>query len=64
MAAAGGLDGEVGAFSEEAGAEPVKVAASDLEVEGGVGNVDQPLIELLEDLLEKQVGEAFCDLLF
>jgi hypothetical protein len=43
---------------------PVKVGAADLELAGGLSDVDQPLIELLEDLLEKQVGEAFCDLLF
>jgi hypothetical protein len=54
----------VGAFFEEAGAESVKVGAADLELEGGVSDVDQPLIELLEDLLEKQVGEAFGELLF
>ena len=64
MVAAGELGGEVGAFSEEAGAEPVKVGAADLELAGGINAVDQPLIELLEDLLEKQVGEAFGDLLF
>lgn len=54
----------MGAFSEEAGAEPVKLSATDLELEAGISNVDQPLIELLEDLLEKKIGEAFCDLLF
>ena len=31
---------------------------------GGFREVDPALIELLEDLLEKQVGEAFGDLLF
>ena len=54
----------MGAFAKEAGAEPVKVGATDLELEGGIRDVDQPLIELLEDLLEKQVGEAFCELFF
>ncbi|HEX3989091.1 MAG TPA: hypothetical protein VHZ30_06645 [Verrucomicrobiae bacterium] len=54
----------MGAFSEEAGAEPVKVGAADVELEGGIRDVDEPLIELLEDLLDKQVGEAFGDLLF
>ena len=54
----------MGAFSEEAGAEPLKVGAADLELEGGLREVDQPLIELLEDVLEKQVGETLCDLLF
>jgi hypothetical protein len=64
MVATGELGGEVGAFSEEAGAEPVKVGAADLELEGGISDVDLPRIELLKDLLEKQIGEAFCDLLF
>ena len=64
MVAAGELGGEVGAFSEEAGAEPVKVGAADLELAGGLSAVDPPLIELLKDLLEKQVGEAFGELLF
>jgi hypothetical protein len=31
---------------------------------GGIHDVNQPCVELLEDLLEKQVGEAFGDLLF
>ena len=64
MVAARELGGEVGAFSEKAGAKPVKVGAADLQLEGGISDVDQPLIELLEDLLEKQVGDAFGDLLF
>ena len=63
MVAAGEPGGEVGAFSEEAGAEPVKVGAADLELAGGIGDIDQPLIELLENLLKEQVGEAFGDLL-
>ena len=58
------LAAKCGAVLEEAGAEPVKVGAADLEVVGGIGDVNQPFIELLEDLLEKQVGEAFGDLLF
>ena len=64
MVAAREFGGEVGAFPEEAGAQPVKVGAADLELAGGISEVDQPLIELLEDLLEKEVGEAFGDLLF
>jgi len=54
----------VGAFAEEAGAKPVKVGAADLELEGSISQVDPPLIELLKDLLKKQVGEAFGELLF
>jgi hypothetical protein len=34
MVASGELGGKVGAFSEEAGAEPVKMSAADLEFEG------------------------------
>jgi len=64
MVTTGELGREAGAFSEEASTEPVKVGATDLELEGGIREVDQPLIELLEDLLDKQIGEAFCDLLF
>jgi hypothetical protein len=64
MVAAGEFGGELGAFLEEAGAEPVKVGAPDLEVLAGISGVNLTLVELLEDLLEKQVGEAFCDLLF
>ena len=40
------------------------MGAADLELAGGIRDVDQPLIELLKDLLEKQVGEAFGELLF
>jgi len=40
------------------------VGAADLELEGCISDVDQPFIELLEDFLEKQVGEAFSELLF
>jgi hypothetical protein len=40
------------------------VGAADLQVVAGIRGVDQAFIELPEDLLEKQVGEAFCDLLF
>ena len=64
MVATGELGGEPGAILEEAGAEPVKVGAADLEMVGGIRGVNQSVIELPEDLLEKQVGEAFCDLLF
>ena len=64
MVAAGEPGGEVGAFSEEAGAEPVELGATDLELAGGISDVDQPVVELLEDLLEEQVSEAFCDLFF
>lgn len=64
VVAARELGGESGAFLEEAGAEPVKVCPADLEVVGGIGGIYQPFLELTEDMLEKQVGEAFGDLLF
>jgi hypothetical protein len=57
------LCSEPGAFLEVAGAEPVKVGAADLEVVGGISGVNVTLVELPEDLLEKEVGQAFCDLL-
>ena len=40
------------------------MGAADLELEQGLGNVNPPRIELLEDLLEKEVGKAVGDLLF
>ena len=64
MVATGGLGGEGRPVLEEAGAEPVKVGAADLQMVGGIYGINQPFIELPQDLLEKQVGEAFGDLLF
>jgi hypothetical protein len=40
------------------------MGAADLEVVDGIGSVNVTLVELPEDLLKKQLGEAFCDLLF
>ena len=64
MGSARELGGESGSFLEEAGAEPVKVGAADPELEGGLGDVDQPVVELPEDMLEEQIGQALGDLLF
>ena len=64
MVATGKLGGEVGAFAEKSGAKPIDMGAADLELEGGLSQVDEPLIKLLKDLLDKQVGEAFGELLF
>lgn len=64
MVAARERGGQLRAFLEEAGAEPVKVSAADLEMESSLDSVNLTLVELPEDLLEKQVGEAFADLLF
>ena len=64
MVAARELGGEPGAILEEAGAESVKVGAADLKQVGGRRGGHQSVIELPEDLLEKEVGDAFGDLLF
>ena len=64
MIAAGELGGEVGAFAQEAGAQPVKMGATDLEEEGGLPGIHRSLVELTEDVLEKLVGEAFGELIF
>ena len=64
MVAARELGDELRAFPEEASAEPVKMSAADLEVVGGINGVNGPVIELVDDPLEKQIGEAFGDLLF
>ena len=40
------------------------MGATDLEEVGAIIGINRPLIELLEDLLEKQMGEAFGELLF
>lgn len=40
------------------------MGAADLEEVDGISSVNITLVELPEYLLDKQVGEAFCDLLF
>jgi hypothetical protein len=40
------------------------VGAADLEVKGGISGVNTTLVKLPQDLLEKRVGQTFCDLLF
>ena len=64
VTAARDLGGEIGAFLKITGAEPVKVGAADQEVMGSIRDVNNPFIELLEDVLKKRVGEAFCELFF
>ena len=64
MVAAGELGRELGTVLQPPGAEPVEVGAADLEMAGGISNVNGSFVKLLEDLLEKEVGEAFGDLLF
>ena len=64
VAAPGELGGELRAVLEPAGAEAVEVRATDLEVQGGFRAVDLPVVKLLEDELEKGMGEAFGQLFF
>jgi len=64
MVPAGALGGEAGAFLKETSAEPVKMGSADLEVMGSIRGVNLTVIELPEDLLEKQVGQSPGDLLF
>jgi hypothetical protein len=64
MVAARERGGKLRAFLEKAGAEPVKVSAADPELERGLGDINQSFIELPEDMLEEQNGEAFGNLLF
>lgn len=54
----------MGAFFEETGAESIELCASDLELVGGIREVDEALMKLLENLLKEQVGEALGELLF
>jgi hypothetical protein len=42
----------------------IKVRLADLEVAAGFEAVDLPFVELLEDKLEKRIGEAFGQLFF
>ena len=62
MVATRGFGREPRTLLQETGAEPVKVSTADLEVEGGISRINITLIELSEDLLEKWVGQTFCDL--
>jgi hypothetical protein len=64
MVAAGERGDEGGGFLEETRAQPVKMGATDLEEAGGLPGINRSRIELPEDLLEKQVGEAFGELRF
>jgi hypothetical protein len=64
MVAAGELGDEMRAFPEDAGAEPVKMSGADLGVTGGVSGDNGASIELEDDLLKKQMGEAFGELRF
>jgi hypothetical protein len=64
MVAAGEFGAEGGGFREEAGAQPVKMGATDLEMVGAISGINRSCVELSQDLLEKQVGEAIGELIF
>ena len=63
MVATREFGGKSGTLLEEAGAESVKMGTADLEVEASLSGINITLVELTEDLLEKRVGQPFCDLL-
>ena|SRR5208283_6217971 len=64
VATPGELGAEPGAVLQPASAEPVKVGAADLKEVGSLGAADLPVVKLLEDVLEKWVGETFGQLFF
>ena len=64
VVATGELSAERRAVLEPASAQPVKVRMADLEMMGSIRRVDLPIVELLEDVLENRVGEAFGQLFF
>ena len=64
VATPGELGAEPGAILQPASAESVKVGAADLKEVGSLGAADLPVIKLLEDVLEKWVGETFGQLFF
>ena len=55
---------ELGALSQPAGAQSVKMCATDLEMVGSIRSIDLPFVELLEDLLKERIGEASGQLFF
>jgi len=58
------MSSEPRAILYPAATEPVKVRLADLEVTAGFDAVDLPFVELLKDMLEKGIGEAFGQLFF
>jgi hypothetical protein len=59
VTATGELGAELRAALQPARAEAVKVRPTDLEMVGSFRAVDVPVVKLLEDVLEKGVGETF-----
>jgi len=64
VTATGELGAELRAVLEPAGAESVEVCAADLQVAGRLRPVDLPVVELLEEVLEKRVGQTLGQLFF
>jgi len=64
VAAAREMSAELRAVLYPAGAQPVKVRLADLEMTAGFDAVDLSFVELLENMLEEGIGEAFGQLFF
>jgi len=64
VAAARKASAELRAILYPTGAQPVKMGLADLEVTTSFDAVDLPIVELLEDMLEKRFGKAFGQLFF
>ena len=64
MAATREPGAELGAFLQPASAEPVEVCLTDPKELGGFCAVDLPVVKLLENVLEKGVGQALGQLFF
>ena len=64
MVPAGEFGAESGTLFQPAGAQPIKVRLTDLEVLGGFLAVDLPAIKQLQDMLEKGTGQALGQLFF
>src|SRR5580658_11106123 len=64
VVATGELSAELSPALQPGGAESIKVGATDLEVVASFRAIDLPAVKLLEDVLEKGVGEAFGQLFF
>jgi hypothetical protein len=55
---------ELGSLLQPAGAQSIKMCATDLEMVGGIRSVDLPFVELLDDSLKERIGEASGELFF
>ena len=64
MASARRVGTECSAIQEPAGAEAIEVGLADLQVLAGFRPINQPIVKLLENVLEKGAGQAFGQLIF